>query len=120
MAAPTTHKVALTQGALSLLHNLLSGTGWAKTTMDIILAGGLLAEKLPDFAPPPEREQSETRRNFDGRATAWADVSVSEFEISEKERDVCKKAIKHFVEAGAIPATKHAALLLMAFGYGAE
>lgn len=104
------HKINMKQGSVRILRDIVSAVGWAKTTEHIIIGGGL-ASRLPEIAeyPAPKATEAEVK--------AWAVTIIPEFEVSEKERDAVKVAIKHFTEQGGIPPTPYAADLLKAFGF---
>lgn len=102
------HKIKLNQGALALLKNFVGQTGWAKT-IEHIVSGGALMSKLPEVAVlDPKAKEPEVQ--------AWIAVDFPEFEVTEKERDGAKAALKHFVELGAVPPFPHAVSLLKQFG----
>jgi len=106
------HKINMSQGAVNLLRNIISGTGWAKTTQDIILGGGLLADtRLPEYENIPTEKKA---------AMEWAKAPAPEFEVSEKEREAVKRAITHFCTQGALPIGLASAELLKVFGFTAE
>jgi len=105
------HKINLLQAEANLLRGIIAATGWCKTTQDIMLGGGLLADsRLPEFENIPTEAKA---------VKEWAKVAVPEFEVTEKERDAIKRAITHFVSLGQA-ASLPALGLLKAFGYTAE
>ena len=95
-----------------MLRSIIEGNGWAKTTSDIIHGGGLLAKgRLPDVGPLPEADVD---------AKAFAEKPAPEFEVSEKEREAIKRAIKFFAESGNIKPSSFSLEVLLAFGFTAE
>ena len=117
---PVSHKLELTRGSLRFLHQMIAAPGWAKTIQDIMLGGKLLAETLPPFEAVPEKRNTETPTDYDKRVKAWNAEAAAVFEITEKDREACKRALEHFAREGAIPPNEHSAKLLAAFGYAAE
>lgn len=101
------HKLNLNQGSIVLLTNLLNSSGWCKTTVDIVLSGGV-AMKLPDIV----NEEKMTIAEF----KHWSKVPVTEIVLNDKERECVRKCLKHFAEAGNIPGGTRSAELLIAFG----
>jgi hypothetical protein len=99
---------------------MLTATGWAKTTSDIILGGGLLVKTIPEVAEPPAQEASLPKAEQRKANLDWSNTPVPEFTITEKEREACRKCIKHFADQGAIPPNTQGADLLIAFGFTVE
>lgn len=62
-----------------LLTEVLGATGWANSLRDMYLAGKLLDE-LEQHTDLPD--------------------------LSDQNKELCRKAVKHFVEKGAIPPSK--------------
>jgi len=114
------HKININTGAVRFLRDMLSATGWAKTTSDIILGGGLLVTTVPEVPEPPAQDAKSDKNEQKRLNLEWAKTPVPEFEVSEKEREACRKCIKHFADQGAIPPNNQGAQLLVAFGYGVE
>lgn len=104
------HQINIKQGSLRILRDIVSATGWAKSTDHIILGGGL-ASRLPELAPWLTKDATEKEMKD------WLAETIPEFEVSEKERDAVKVAIRHFAEQGSIPPNVYAAELLKAFGF---
>lgn len=104
------HKINIKQGSLRILRDIVSATGWAKTTDHIIIGGGL-ASRLPEVSTAPDKAATEQQ------VKDWLNIGVTEFDVSEKERDAVKVAIKHFAEQGSIPPNIYAAELLKSFGF---
>ncbi len=107
------HPIVLKQGAVKYLRDMLSATGWAKTTSDIILGGRLLVDIVPENAEPPEKRGPDQK----AETIAWSATPITPFDLTQKEYDSCRKAIDFFVAQGSIPPTPAAAELLTAFGY---
>lgn len=115
-------KIKLPRISLKMLSEVLESTGWAKpphATSDIIHAGRVLTDPKMDFVIPDElnavRSQNAARR-IDPK---WCDKEL-EFEINEKERATCERAIRHCTENGALPGGRYSSALLAAFGIKAE
>lgn len=119
-------KLTLTNKALAFLVSVIEAPGWAKST-DLIYRGGqLLCEVFPDQSDKPEFEK---RKNEVGEVVveprdkkaydAWGSVS-REFELTDKQLETCKTALRHFAEAGAITPAKHTLELLRAFSLSPE
>ncbi len=119
-------KIILPQQSLNLLRGLLAQPGWAKTTREIYLGGRLLVETLPEpdtswiLAPEavaalPAGERA-TYRETD---KAWCAVPI-EIEISDIDRDLCRKVLEKTVEQGALGASKWGFLLFREFGFKPE
>ena len=114
----TTSKLKLTRGAVALAESCLSQPGWAKDPRTIYRAGVILEAMDGDFGsdrPPAEPELSEEmpvaeirslRADYDAAYQVWATRAV-EWQLSDKERDVVKAAVKHQVEQGGIRPTIH-------------
>jgi hypothetical protein len=111
------HPITLKQSAVKFLRDMVSATGWAKTTSDIILGGRLLVDIIPENTEPPPRPGHFTPDNLRIATEAWANTPLREFELSQKEYDACRKAIDYFAGQGSIPPTPAGAELLLAFGY---
>lgn len=108
----TKHTVKLSQGAVHLLRSIVDAPGWAKSTSDIIVGGGLLSDdRLPEYKDAPTDKTSKEE------SKAWLEKAASPFEITEKEREAIKRAIEHFTGQGNIKASKYSAELLKAFGF---
>ncbi len=106
------HPITLKQGAVKYLRDMVSATGWAKTTSDIILGGRLLVDLVPENTEPPTPGPDRKTLTLD-----WSNTPMNPFELSQKEYDACRKAIDYFAGQGSIPPTPAAAELLSAFGY---
>jgi hypothetical protein len=119
-------KIKLPQQALNLLRAYLQQPGWAKTTKEIYLGGKLLAETLPEpditWVRGDDQLQAMTREERQAYRAAdrvWCEQEV-ELELSDQERDTCRKAIEKLTEAGTFGVTKYSFRLFDAFGFKPE
>lgn len=119
-------KITLPQQSLNLLRTFLQQPGWAKTTKDIYVGGRLLCETLPE----PDVTWVKTQEAVDGltadqrkayRETdqAWCATPI-DIEVTDGERDCCRKAIEKLVEQGAVGSSKWCFKLMDAFGFKPE
>lgn len=97
------HKLNLTNGAATLLANMLSVSDNLKTPSAILTAASLI-ERV-------EVKQPEELTN------EWVDADGPSIELTEKERDLCKAVVEAL--AGKIPPTKHAVSILSQLGFEA-
>lgn len=97
------HHLNLTNGAATLLANMLSVAEHLKTPSAILTAASLI-ERV-EVKQPEEL------------TTDWADEAGPTIELTEKERDLCKTVVEAL--AGKIPPTKHAVSILSQLGFEA-
>lgn len=109
------HPIVIKQGAVKYLRDMVSATGWAKTTSDIILGGRLLVDLVPENSEPPT-----TGVDRKAATIEWSNTPMTPFDLTQKEYDACRKAIDYFATQGSIPPTPAAGELLLAFGYEAS
>lgn len=102
-----THELKIPNSSTLLLISVLSQPGWAKTIEDIIVGGSLLVEVFGKFEP---------KKGEDGQFDpAWLDeIHVSE--LTEKQRDCCKRAITSTINDKKMPVAKTSFFLVKAFG----
>jgi hypothetical protein len=119
-------KLKLHQQSLHLLRSILATPGWAKTTKEIYLGGRLLADTLPEpdtsWVKVPAQLQAmttEERTAYRAQDKAWAGTEV-EIEISDAERDICRKAIEKLSETGELGTSQYLFRLLEVFGFKPE
>lgn len=119
-------KIKLPQQSLSLLRAYLQQPGWAKTTKEIYVGGRMLADTLPEpditWVKTDEQLQAltqEERAAYRAKDREWCNTEV-EIEISDVERDTCRKAIEKLTEAGTFGTSKYGFKLLDAFGFKPE
>jgi hypothetical protein len=119
---PATYKIEnVTVGAINLLRDCLSQSGWAKGIADIIVGGQLLAEIVPEvpgepIAPNNMLASPQEKIEFKAAHAKWASAITSSFELTEKQRDTCKQCIRHLVEKQQIQPGKYSLDMLKAFG----
>lgn len=97
------HHLKLTNGAATLLSNILSVPDHLKTTSAILTAANLI-ERI-EVKMPSELTNE------------WADADGPKIELTEKERDLCKTVAEAL--AGKIPPTKHTVSILTQLGFEA-
>lgn len=103
-----THKITLPNTSALLLVNVLSCDGWAATVPDIIQAGSLLAETFKDF---------EMKKDTDGKPDREWLKQTREWEMTERQRECCKRAISGVTAIKKMPTGEPAYLLAKAFGF---
>lgn len=97
------HHLDLTNGAATLLTNMLSVPEHLKTTSAILTAAQLI-ERIEVQQP-------------DELTNEWANEAGPKIELTEKQRDLCKTVVEAL--AGKIPPTKHAVSILTQLGFEA-
>ena len=102
-----THKIKLPNASVMLLTSVLSADGWASTVQDIYQAGSLLCETFSKFEP---------KRDDKGAVdAAWA-WELSEWELNERQRECCKRAIQGISAIKKMPTGRASFELVKAFG----
>ena len=119
-------KITLPQQSLRILREILSAPGWAKTTKELYLGGRLLAQTLPEpdiswlkTAKQVEALTQEEVTAYQAKDKEWANTEI-EIEITDAERDICRKAIEKLTEAGSIAASKYGFKVIEVFGFKPE
>lgn len=102
-----THKINIPNSSALLLVSVLASPGWAKTVEDIIVGGSLLVETFGKFEP-----KKTEKGDFD---PAWLD-ETAEWELTEKQREGCKRAINSTIAEKKMPVAKTSFHLVKAFG----
>jgi hypothetical protein len=105
MSSPT-QEITIGQAALNSLRQMVGGAGWAVSVEDIC-RGGQLLSVLPEVQVP----ESTDRRVI----TDWAAEPVK-FSLTEKQRDLAKKALKYFADKGSVPPSANITALYASFG----
>jgi hypothetical protein len=113
------HSLALPQMSAAALTEVLEAPGWSKTPADIMLAGQLLVDVLPEITRPEAVVKARTQAECRKADAAWCDLAIA-FEVSEKQREAVKRCLTHWTEKGALPGGRYSAALLAAFGFTAE
>lgn len=118
-----TYPVKLSNGSATLLRYLLNQPGWTKTVTEFITAAQLLACVIPEAPQQPERPHPAITPNYaqaleEWKKTdaEWAKGEVSEFTLTEKQRDNVKACLKHAVEKQQAIPSKPAFDLFSIFG----
>lgn len=115
LAIDTANTMTTTLPRLSvrILRNVLSAPGWAKKTEEVWLAGKLLCEVIPeDVDEAPEFATKTAER-------AWCQEPVS-LELTEKQREVCKTAVKALIAEGRMAPGEYSYRLIGMLGLGDE
>ena len=115
MAESTKHTIKLNNISAKYLYDLLQSLDWTRTTSDVILAGQVTTDKLPTDLDKTARKLATDEEKFE----EWAQKPV-EFELTEKQREVCKFVIEKFSKSGKLPPNKFGHLLVTAFGFSVE
>lgn len=101
-----THKIALTNASALLLVSILSAEGWASSIPDIVQAGSLLTETFKNFE----------MKNVNGKADKEWVWQTAEWELTEKQRECCKRAVCAMIAAKKVPTGRPSFDLVKAFG----
>lgn len=89
-------------GELFLVREVVGAAGWAVTINDIYMGGKLLNDVFPEGTPIKTKEE--------------LDNAVASFDLTEKQVEVVKKALKHSIEKGVLFPSKYVASVLDTFG----
>ena len=89
-------------GELFLVREVVGAAGWAVTVNDIYTGGKLLNDVFPEGTP------IKTKEELDG--------TVASFEVTDKQMDIIKKALKYSIEKGVLFPSKYVASVLDTFG----
>ena len=89
-------------GELFLVREVVGAAGWAVTINDIYMGGKLLNDVLPEGTPIKTKEE--------------LDNAVASFDLTEKQVEVVKKALKYSIEKGVLFPSKYVASVLDTFG----
>lgn len=115
--ATPSHELKLPQLAAKALADALEGPGWAKGPADIVLAGQVLVDVLPEIALPENVATARTQAACHKANAEWCGQEIA-FRLTEKQREMVKRALTHWAEKGALPAGRYTTALLTAFGLG--
>lgn len=100
----TPHKIQLTNACALLLGNCLNVPDSIKGLRDY--KAGCEVIGMIDLEQPKDPD----------KMAAWHNEPFKELELSEPQREVCKKAITHCADKGIMLRNKHTLSLMMAFG----
>jgi hypothetical protein len=89
-------------GELFLVREVVGSAGWAVTINDIYMGGKLLNDVIPEGTPIKAKEE--------------LDVIGAPFEVTDKQADIIKKALKYSIEKGVLFPSKYVASVLDTFG----
>lgn len=115
------HPLKLPQLAAKALADTLEGAGWAKSPADIVCAGAVLVDVLPEINEPEAVAKAKSQALARKADAAWCDAEITGIrQLTEKERDTCKRCLTFWSEKGALPAGRYTTALLTHFGLGGE
>lgn len=111
MSTPAKHTLTLTQGAASMLAQILAVPGHLTKPDDLYRAGAVIETNLADIAPMPKGTDESAWK-------AWAEVALPPIEITERQRATCQEAVRTACAKGSLGAGKNTSVLLGALGLG--
>lgn len=115
---PKAFTLDLNRGAARLLAHMLSQPGWCKDTSDSYRAGVLLENDTLEVGRLPKNEKGDDAG--EDAINHWLKASHPTFELTEKQRDTCKRCIEHHLKGGAVHITVFTVHLQRAFGLTPE
>lgn len=112
-----THELKIPNSSTLLLISVLSQPGWAKTIEDIIIGGSLLVEVFGKFEPKkiPKAKVNKDDPDETEFDKVWLD-EIHVAELTEKQRECCKRAITSTINDKKMPVAKTSFFLVKAFG----
>lgn len=113
------HKIQLPQLAVKALRDVLESPGWARLTSDHSAAAKMLDGVVPEVTPPDEVKAARSQSEARVANAAWSDEAKA-FELSDKQRDTARKALRHHLEQGNLPPGRYTFALLSQFGLAEE
>lgn len=116
---PTSHKITLPQLAVACLRDNLEIPGWATLISDQGIACKLLDTVIPEVPQPEEIKKARTQTSAREANTTWCN-EPKEFEITDRQRDTVRKALKFHLERGSLPPGRYTFAVLKAFGLSSE
>lgn len=101
---PTTHILTLNNGGMHRLSQALSTPGILTKPGEVFTAGAILESHLLELPQTPELP--EDAQQDQGKAIAfvrkWERDGTHTLTLTERQRDVCKTAVKSAIERGAL------------------
>ena len=114
-----THSLTLNFGGVHHLAQILATPGLLTDVGDLYRAGEILEEKLTDLPKPAEFREKVDQLEGEKIIRAWQRSSEFVLELSERQRDTCKKALSEIIKKG-IGAGPAANCLIKQFGLAPE
>lgn len=99
---PVSHTVCLNNGAMNFLAQILSTAGLLSGESDHTLACLVLEENLIDLPIMPTFEEGITEQAARQILRGWQREGSHTFTLTERRRDVCKRAIAKQCDKGAV------------------
>jgi hypothetical protein len=99
MTAPK-HSITLNNGAMHHLASFLATPGALTDAADLYRAGQMLEDYFSDLPMPPEHNKNTDEITAVKNVRAWQKQGAFVFELSERKRETCKKAIQHVIGKG--------------------
>jgi len=100
------HPLALSRGAVVVLRDIVRMPGWAKGDKQLRRAIKL-GKRLPKLVVPEGMSEEERDE--------WLAVAHP-ITLGERDRDLAKACVRHFVDAGSFSPTEHVEALLTELG----
>lgn len=94
------HKLTLNNGAIHHLAQFLAVPGALTDPADLYRAGMVLEEKLSDLPKPDEIPEGTDQLKAVDLVRAWQRKGEHVIELTEKQRDTCKKAVQEVIKKG--------------------
>lgn len=101
--------IALTQGGIVILRQLLEMPAWANS-VPLLRSGARLLKSLPKIEDLPANVQEQAK---------WGSVTFN-LRLGDEELRTGAAVLRHFVKLGVFGATEHVACLFEAFGVTGE
>ena len=122
---PTTHRLDLDRAAAYLLLQILVSPGWAGDDRVLLYRAGQLLERaefeFPDRPTGPAKDAPPTAQKQAGLdLEAWGKQPSPIEDVTEKQRDACKKAVEHVAKQGAVGASTTLNRLMRTLGLAPE
>jgi hypothetical protein len=116
------HPLTLNNGAMHRLSVALSTPGLLTKPADAFVAGGILESHLLTLPHPPDLPEDCQRDQGKAMAfvRAWERDGAHAFELTERERDVCKTAVRAAIERGVLSGAAGTHCLMRELGLGEE
>lgn len=94
------HTLTLNNGAIHHLAQFLAAPGALTDPADLYRAGAILEEKLADLPKPEELPKDVDQLKAVELVRAWQRKGEHVIELTEKQRDTCKKAVQEVIKKG--------------------
>ena len=113
------HALTLNNGAIHHLAQFLATPGVLTESADLFRAGQLLEEKLAELPMPEKIPDGTDHFDANKRVRAWQRSGSNIVEVTERQRETCKKAMTEIIKKG-IPAGPGVNCLLKQLGLAPE